>query len=1127
MSKVSKLVETRDPTEVSIHLKKVAIALLSDGFGEEVNILDPRAEYVRYKSPHYDDALHGMSPQALAFLEPGERMKSVRNNVEGFEKERRRIDLVTSEQEKKLYYLLRSTLSATSLARVMNHGTKRYELAEIRRDTAYLVSAIIITHSSSVTTGLSIIATQQLVMQKVKAYMDCTQGSDTMGQYLEKMNAHIAAISGMDPNVDEDGEGGYLGSKDDQVARFLLGTGATVIIHAHMNGTLAEHRIPRSFEEVCTLIANWGGPTRHPGDGKPSTSIMAIQEHECDERVYGVEERGKPLRKAVTSHATNKADWIIAKSSADKAATSRGVVLPDQSRWTANASAPATPLKKSKDQTVDRDNKPCLNCFHYHPDPARGNFTSWITCPDAWSVSCYERHLQWLEKKKRRAARTSAPAEQSTAVVVAHAQQQADTRTSAHQYNTSEAAIAHAAVMQSRTREAVYAAYPASAGYAPRPRQSEERMRVPWEDYHEEGRFERNYMMTVLAAETGVHENTAIAKLATRRINSLVQIKSVSRVRLGLERWNQVANTGQSIPVQNFLQELVELVKIMPKTTNAAGRQTWPPTSEERDVLLWKAEQSVLRQNRLEAERLAAEETSDEQCRQRRRYFFEDEWPYGPIQETQETIHAIASDTESSTSSGVPGVHYEPLPEGSMYSDPQYIWNGTRWLVVWVYDSGAGIMGFKDTYGLEQLHQLEHPVVVGGIVSEKNLRVTTGAILDNVPVLVDDRFCANCLSGSAIVDAGWKIKYHEATDTYQVTTISKKELTFQRYAMPNGAITKHYLCHPSLPRAKLNAVARQQSSEAVIIASTSVQGNLSMHSVQDAKSAAIAYRFLTKMGGSLAHGIERLPQLRGINITADYVRRAAAIYGPVRSHAQAAATSVQDTAVVTELPSERPKPVPQSLAIDLCCILGVWCILGVFLPSRYMVVSSVKNHSAPVIFAGVRGMIIAALKRNFDVLQLQADGERGIHSSLLDDFCAEHNIRVLKVGAGQHEANAERAVRTLKAEVRNIAARIVPRSLPLELLVQLILAATTSINSRLSSALVGSKSPQQIWFGHDHIHAQDGQHAEPTQRRSPESRHCDGTLSNFQRPPWIHGIQARVRSIRHQELQHPATDPMD
>ena len=131
-----------------------------------------------------------------------------------------------------------------------------------------------------------------------------------MGQYLEKMNAHIAVISGMDPNVDEDGEGGYLGSKDDQVARFLLGTGATVIIHAHINGTLAEHRIPRSFEEVCTLIANWGGPTRHPGDGKPSTSIMAIQEHECDERV---------LRKTVgkSSHVSHTQQGRVDRSKGD------------------------------------------------------------------------------------------------------------------------------------------------------------------------------------------------------------------------------------------------------------------------------------------------------------------------------------------------------------------------------------------------------------------------------------------------------------------------------------------------------------------------------------------------------------------------------------------------------------------------------------------------------------------------------------------------------------------------------------------------------------------------------------------------------------------------------------------
>ena len=582
-------------------------------------------------------------------------------------------------------------------------------------------------------------------------------------------------------------------------------------------------------------------------------------------------------------------------------------------------------------------------------------------------------------------------------------------------------------------------------------------------------------MTTVMRSESGVHEDTeegtALMQLATRRTTSLVPATVPSRIRLGLEKLRAVANTGLPEPVVTFIDELLTLTSLMPKTITAAGKRTWPPTSDERDGALWKAEETVRRQNRMEAERCAEEEAAGEQSRQRRRYFTGPDMPYGPI---YETIYASQpSDGESGASSGVPGVHYDPLPPGSQYVDAHRVWTGTHWLVVWIYDSGAGINGFKDTYGLEHFHELEQPVTVGGIVSSKNLKVTTGAVLDNIPVLVDERFGANCLSGSVIVDAGWKVKYDEGTDSYQITTASKRELTFQRYTMTGGAITKHYSCHPSLPSKIRRAPTQQRKSEVVIVAATSVQGNLSMHSVQDANSAAIAQRFLTKMGGSLAHGIQRLPQLRGINITADHVRKAAAIYGPVRSHAQAVATSVQDTAIVTELPAERPKPVPQSLAIDLCCIMGVWCILGIFLPSRYMVVSNAKSHAAPVIFAGVRGMVISALKRIFDVLQVQADGERGIHSSLLDDFCAQHKIRVLKVGAGQHEANAERDVRTLKAEVRNIAARIVPRSLPLELLVQLILAATTSINSRLSSALVGDKSPQQIWFNHDHIHAQD------------------------------------------------------
>ena len=107
-----------------------------------------------------------------------------------------------------------------------------------------------------------------------------------------------------------------------------------------------------------------------------------------------------------------------------------------------------------------------------------------------------------------------------------------------------------------------------------------------------------------------------------------------------------------------------------------------------------------------------------------------------------------------------------------------------------------------------------------------------------------------------------------------------------------------------------------------------------------------------------------------MDITSDHVRKAIEIYGPVRGHVQGSSTAVQDTPIVTELPATRAPPVSQSLAIDLCCILGNWFVVGIFMPCHYLVTAQVSNHTGPVIFAAIRGMVQAAHKRNFDVLQI-------------------------------------------------------------------------------------------------------------------------------------------------------------
>jgi hypothetical protein len=50
-------------------------------------------------------------------------------------------------------------------------------------------------------------------------------------------------------------------------------------------------------------------------------------------------------------------------------------------------------------------------------------------------------------------------------------------------------------------------------------------------------------------------------------------------------------------------------------------------------------------------------------------------------------------------------------------------------------------------------------------------------------------------------------------------------------------------------------------------------------------------------------------------------------------------------------------------------------------------------------------------------MKIQADGEQGIHSLLMSEYCAGLHILLQATGAGQHEAQIERAIRNTKADV--------------------------------------------------------------------------------------------------------------
>ena len=276
VGKVTPLQPTRNPTEVIEHFKNVSKALHADGYGVGVNRIDPRTAvpFTKYVPRDYDPSKDNMSAAAAAALTETQREAATASNVARFENERRRLLLASEDETKRIYYLVRSTLSPASLGKVKTLDLQRFETAEVEQDTGYLVGAVIASHSSAATTGLSTFAIQGILHDRVQQFNLCVRGSSTLEKYLETMNGHVMAIRSMDSNVAADGTNGYLGSKSDQVAAFLRGTGATLIVNLHLNGRLPADKVPHSFKEVCSLLTNWVGSIyESDGDKRPAASI--------------------------------------------------------------------------------------------------------------------------------------------------------------------------------------------------------------------------------------------------------------------------------------------------------------------------------------------------------------------------------------------------------------------------------------------------------------------------------------------------------------------------------------------------------------------------------------------------------------------------------------------------------------------------------------------------------------------------------------------------------------------------------------------------------------------------------------------------------------------------------------
>ena len=224
------------------------------------------------------------------------------------------------------------------------------------------MKAIITSHSISSATGLSAFAAREFLLDRVAIYLACKKGPLSLEKYLEVMNEHILAIKGMDIRVDANNEGGYLGTRAEQVTLFLRGTGATRVINQLKNGTIAVEDAPQSLEEVCGLLTNWSGDICEPGEKRVSESIMSLQESD-DANIYGFgasvdvgEEEASARRAASKSRDAQKKS---AKAIADKASTTERSTAYSMIQG-ANPGCPTVPLVRTETPQVATDARgPC------------------------------------------------------------------------------------------------------------------------------------------------------------------------------------------------------------------------------------------------------------------------------------------------------------------------------------------------------------------------------------------------------------------------------------------------------------------------------------------------------------------------------------------------------------------------------------------------------------------------------------------------------------------------------------------------------------------------------------------------------------------------------------------------
>ena len=251
------------------------------------------------------------------------------------------------------------------------------------------------------------------------------------------------------------------------------------------------------------------------------------------------------------------------------------------------------------------------------------------------------------------------------------------------------------------------------------------------------------------------------------------------------------------------------------------------------------------------------------------------------------------------------------------------------------------------------------------------------------------------------------------------------------------------------------------------------------------------------IGGGVDTAKATLPNYQAATVTPRTVGMAKHIWGEPLAHAMGATTQKKPLQAVTEI---RKKPHDKCvIEVDIAYFGKEPFLVGLALPDHYHMAEHIDSKEAQDVADALEKFIKTSRKNNVTVDRIRSDNEPALASDEVADMLTKYSTADNAIGQdvsipGQHCAEIERAIRTMKEEYRG-RQNTSTYGWPKLIVIAAVMAIATMLNMRCSLATIGTaySAPPAVRFLGRPIHAVHdmkasfGQYALVTERTTSNS----------------------------------------